>query len=130
MRLPRDFPYFSNFRARRAEAARASPAAEEFCGSCRHFRNDPSYLEAAIPGLSSLGSAAASARADDGLCLIRDRYLGARASCALFAAALAAEPAAASTRRAGEGRRRADEKSRLDEAARIFPQPVGSAQRE
>jgi len=58
------------------------------CGACRHFRNDPAYLEAAIPGLSSLGSAAASVRADDGLCLIRERYLTAHASCERFAAIL------------------------------------------
>jgi len=41
-----------------------------------------------MPGLSILSSASASARADDGLCLLRDRYLGARACCARFAAAV------------------------------------------
>jgi hypothetical protein len=54
------------------------------CGACRHFRNDARYLEAAIPGLSSLGSATGSARADDGLCLLRDLYLGSRSSCGQF----------------------------------------------
>jgi hypothetical protein len=54
------------------------------CGSCRHFRNDPRFLEAAIPGLSSLSSGAASVRADDGICLRHDRYLGADRSCAEF----------------------------------------------
>jgi hypothetical protein len=54
------------------------------CGYCAHFRDDPGYLEAAIAGLSSLGSANASARADDGLCLRHDRYLSARAGCADF----------------------------------------------
>ena len=54
------------------------------CGSCGHFRNDPAYLEAAIPGLASLSSGDASVRADDGLCLRHDRYLSARASCADF----------------------------------------------
>jgi hypothetical protein len=54
------------------------------CGSCGHFRNDPSYLEAAIPGLASLSSGDASVRADDGLCLRHDRYLSARASCKDF----------------------------------------------
>jgi len=54
------------------------------CGSCAHFRNDPAYLETAIAGLSSFGSASASVRADDGLCLRHDRYLSARAGCADF----------------------------------------------
>jgi hypothetical protein len=57
------------------------------CGACRHFRNDPAYLEAAIPGLSSLSSAAASVRADDGLCLRHGRYLAASRSCSDFEAA-------------------------------------------
>jgi hypothetical protein len=65
---------------------RASPAAN-LCASCRHFRNDPAYLEAAMPGLTSLSSASASVRADDGLCLRHDRYLGAGRSCADFTAA-------------------------------------------
>ena len=56
------------------------------CGACVQFRNDPAYLEAAMPGLSSLGSAYASVRADDGICLRHDRYLSARASCADFSA--------------------------------------------
>jgi hypothetical protein len=56
------------------------------CGACRHFRNDPAYLEAAIPGLSSLGSACASVRADDGICGLHGRYLEANRSCADFAA--------------------------------------------
>jgi hypothetical protein len=54
------------------------------CISCAQFRNDPAYLEAAMPGLSSLSSANASARGDDGLCLRHDRYLSARAGCADF----------------------------------------------
>jgi hypothetical protein len=51
-----------------------------------HFRNDPSYLEAAFAGLASLGSAYGSVRGEDGLCLFHDRYLGARSWCADFAA--------------------------------------------
>ena len=60
----------------------AEPARQ--CGACGYFRNDPAYLEAAIPGLSSLSSATASVRGEDGLCLRHDRYLGARAVCADF----------------------------------------------
>jgi len=59
-------------------------------GACRHFRNDPAYLEAAIPGLECLSSGAASVRGDDGLCLRHDRYLGAGRSCADFASSLEA----------------------------------------
>ena len=56
------------------------------CRSCRHFRNDAKYLEAAFPGLTSLSSGYGSTRADDGLCLQHDRYLSARSSCPDFAA--------------------------------------------
>ena len=56
------------------------------CGNCGHFRNDRAYLEAAMPGLTSMSSGDASVRADDGLCLRHDRYLSARASCADFTA--------------------------------------------
>lgn len=54
------------------------------CRNCRHFRNDPAYLEAAIKGLSALSSAYASVRGDDGLCLAHDRYLSADAGCRDF----------------------------------------------
>jgi hypothetical protein len=60
--------------------------AESQCGNCGHFRNDRAYLEAAIPGLTSMSSGDASVRADDGICLRHDRYLSARASCAEFKA--------------------------------------------
>jgi len=52
------------------------------CRLCRHFRNDPDYLEAALPGLASLSSSRGSTRSDDGLCLKHGRYVGARGSCA------------------------------------------------
>jgi hypothetical protein len=54
------------------------------CGSCANFCNDPAYLEKVMPGLTSMGSAHASVRADDGVCQLHDRYLSARASCADF----------------------------------------------
>ena len=62
-------------------------AAARRCGNCAHFRNDPAWLEQAIPGLASFSSGDASVRAEDGLCARHDRYLGAYASCADFAAA-------------------------------------------
>ena len=57
------------------------------CGRCAFFNNDPQALEAAMPGLRSLGSATASVRSDDGLCSVHDRYLGARCTCPSFRAA-------------------------------------------
>lgn len=51
---------------------------------CTHFRNDPAFLEQAFGGLTSLGSAYASVRAEDGICLLHGRYLTARASCPEF----------------------------------------------
>ena len=61
------------------------------CRDCARFRNDPAFLEAAFPGLASLGSAYGSVRDEDGLCLRHDRYLPARSGCADFAARGAAE---------------------------------------
>jgi hypothetical protein len=54
------------------------------CGSCAYFRNDPAYLEALFPGLTSLASADASVRGDDGHCQRHDRYLSAGAGCVDF----------------------------------------------
>ena len=51
------------------------------CASCRFFDADPARLEQAIPGLTSMGSAYAAVRSDDGLCLRHDRYLGSRSHC-------------------------------------------------
>ena len=57
---------------------------EARCAACIHFRNDAKFLEAAFAGLTSLSSAHGSTRADDGICLRHDRYLGARSSCLDF----------------------------------------------
>jgi len=54
------------------------------CGNCASFRNDPQFLEATFPGLSSLSSGDASVRADDGLCVRHDHFVGARGWCAAF----------------------------------------------
>jgi hypothetical protein len=51
------------------------------CGDCRHFNGRPSDIEAAFPGLSSLSSAYAAVRSDDGLCAAHDRYVAATSSC-------------------------------------------------
>ena len=65
------------------------------CSSCAHFRNDPAFLEQAFAGLTSLGSGYGSTRGNDGICLLHDRYLSARSSCAKFAAAFRAPGVAA-----------------------------------
>jgi hypothetical protein len=52
------------------------------CGSCGHFRNDAAYLETVFKGMTSLSSSYGSVVAEDGICLLHDRYLSARASCA------------------------------------------------
>jgi hypothetical protein len=62
----------------------ASAPQVEHCRDCRHFRNDPGYLEGAFPGLASLSSGYASVRANDGICLRHDRYLAASSSCRDF----------------------------------------------
>jgi hypothetical protein len=72
----------------------ATPEALRQCRTCRHFRNDAAFLEAAFAGLTSMSSGYGSVRADDGICLRHDRYLGAHATCDEYAAC-AAEPAAA-----------------------------------
>lgn len=69
---------------------RETPPALRQCRTCRHFRNDPAFLEAAFPGLTSMSSGYGSVRSDDGICLRHDCYLGARASCADHAVRTAA----------------------------------------
>ena len=56
------------------------------CRNCRHFRNDAKFLETALPGLTAMSSGYGSTRADDGICLLHDRYLGAHSTCADFSA--------------------------------------------
>jgi hypothetical protein len=68
--------------------------AERICRDCAHFRNDPAYLEAQMPGWSSLGSAWGATRAEDGICVLRDLYLAATRSCDRFEALA---PAASAT---------------------------------
>ncbi len=59
------------------------------CGGCAHFVADPAAIEAAIPGLASLGSALAAVRGQDGLCRHHDILLAASSRCADFVAAIA-----------------------------------------
>jgi hypothetical protein len=55
------------------------------CAGCASFRGDPKDLEGLLNGLTSLSSAYASVRSDDGICLRHDRFVAARSSCADFA---------------------------------------------
>jgi hypothetical protein len=63
----------------------ASTAADAACRNCRHFFNASPAIESALPGLSSLSSAYASVRADDGVCSLHDRYIAAESLCASHA---------------------------------------------
>ena len=65
------------------------PANRQKCLTCRHFRNDPRYLESVFKGMNILSSAYASVRSNDGICLLHDLYLSADACCGDFAPALA-----------------------------------------
>ncbi len=57
------------------------------CAGCRHFNHAPNDVEAAFPGMRSLGSAYASVRADDGICALHERYVAASSVCAGYAVA-------------------------------------------
>jgi hypothetical protein len=63
------------------------PGDRQRCLNCRHFRNDPRYLESVFKGMTILGSAYASVRSNDGICLLHDRYLSADACCDSFQSA-------------------------------------------
>lgn len=54
------------------------------CGGCAHFVDDPARIEAMIPGLTAMGSARASVRADDGICAVHDLVVTARDGCDRF----------------------------------------------
>lgn len=54
------------------------------CQSCRHFQNDPSHIEKAYAGLTSMSSGFASVRDRDGFCDEMQLYLSAQDSCSRF----------------------------------------------
>jgi hypothetical protein len=54
------------------------------CAGCRHFNGRPADIEAALPGLSSLSSAYAAVRSNDGICAVHDRYVAASSVCAAY----------------------------------------------
>jgi hypothetical protein len=61
------------------------------CAGCRHFNGRPLDIEAALPGLSSLGSAYSAVRSQDGICGVHDRYVAASSFCARYCATLGGE---------------------------------------
>ena len=63
---------------------RDNPPRTEICLNCSHFHNSPTYLEEVYKGLSTMSSAHASVRKDDGICLLRDIYLSADDWCEHF----------------------------------------------
>jgi hypothetical protein len=62
-----------------------SSAASPSCLNCKNFKHAPADLEAALPGLSSLSSAYAAVRCDDGICAVHQRYVTASSVCPAFA---------------------------------------------
>jgi hypothetical protein len=54
------------------------------CRECKHFQNAAKQVEAALPGLSSLSSAYAAVRCDDGICAVHERYIAASSICPAF----------------------------------------------
>ena len=62
------------------------------------FQRRPLDLEAALPGLSSLSSAYAAVRSDDGICAVHDRYVTASSLCASYDDRHAAYSASTCTR--------------------------------
>lgn len=56
------------------------------CVTCAHFMDDPARIEAMIPGMTTLGSAHASVRSDDGICLVHDLIVSPRDGCEKFKA--------------------------------------------
>ena len=74
----------------------SAPGPREACAACAHFRNDPRYLEAQVPGWTALGSADGSTRAEDGLCKRHGVFVSPGRWCPDFrAAAAGADPASA-----------------------------------
>jgi hypothetical protein len=58
---------------------------EEICQKCAYFQNDPTLIEEAYPGLTTMSSGYASVRDRDGLCSYNQLYLSAHDSCPHFA---------------------------------------------
>ena len=56
----------------------------QHCSQCRHFHNTPAYLESVFKGLSTLSSARASVRWDDGVCESNAIYVTADSGCRDF----------------------------------------------
>jgi hypothetical protein len=54
------------------------------CSACAHFVDEPLRIEALIPGLTTMGSARASVRSDDGICAVHDLMVSARDDCGKF----------------------------------------------
>jgi hypothetical protein len=70
------------------------PAGVRSCLGCRHFSHAPAEIESAFPGLSSLSSAYAAVRADDGICEVHSRYVTSTSTCDAYAGRAASYAAA------------------------------------
>ncbi len=59
----------------------STPLMLRSCQSCAHFSHAAPDIEAAFPNLTSLSSAYAAVRANDGLCGLHGRYLAHSSVC-------------------------------------------------
>jgi len=67
-----------------AAGGRKAGECAQACRGCIHFDNDPRRIEAEFPGLTALGSAYGSTRAEDGICALRGLFLSADRWCERF----------------------------------------------
>lgn len=70
--------------ALRSFTAAKGKAAPETCFPCVHFRDDPAWIEAELPGLAVFSSGHASVRAEDGLCQLHGLMINGRLRCPGF----------------------------------------------
>ena len=67
-------------------AALRAPPPVGRCVRCGYFQDEAAVIEASIPGMTAMGSAHASARGNDGICLLQDVYLSGLSGCDRFVA--------------------------------------------
>ena len=58
--------------------------AENRCGTCTHFIDDPEEFERALTGILILSSGQGDSRGSQGLCRVHERLLGPNTGCEHF----------------------------------------------
>jgi hypothetical protein len=62
-------------------AASATSSAAPACFDCTHFRNDPAFIAAQLPGIGMLSSPHASVLSNDGICDLHQLIINGRQRC-------------------------------------------------